>query len=236
MFGNQLEMLSLLLVGLSLAGLSNLSEAVHTYDELLEMLLQATDINDIHPIFVELGRPFQDYADLANLNVQNCIPTRILFDNRAGHLLGPVAQDYVTERVTAQQQLCEQTFIQRLTNQFEIYSQDWPTKAYFKEFITFVQPWPTMQTERDEMIHRVTFNLFDYYDWRGTQNIGSRNIKVIRGALIKASRVVWRLFGGFLASLKTGRPFEPPINFDQEYALMLAKIAEAVLVAGPSTA
>ena len=231
MFGNQIAVLSLLLVGLSLSNFCNLSEAAHTYDELLEMLLQATDINDIHPIFVELGSSFQDYAALANINEEDCTPARILFDNRAGHLLGQTAQQYVTIMVERQRDICEQTFVNRLTTQFAIYNQDSSWRVYFDEFIGFVRPWPTIATQRHQIRDIIKDSIFNYYHWRQTEGTGTKNIVKIRRTLVQNSRDVYRFFSGFLASFNTGRHFAPFLDITNFYAITLGKVAEAVLFA-----
>ena len=86
MFGHQLAIFSLLLVGLSLS--SNLSEAVRHPNELFQVLHHSTDFTEIHTAFVELGAELQVYAELTDVREENCTAERILFRNRFGHLLG----------------------------------------------------------------------------------------------------------------------------------------------------
>ena len=230
MFGNQLAMLSLLLVGLSLSGLSNLSEAAHTYDELLEMLLQATDAEKIHSIFEELGGPFKVYADLADVGKEYCTPERILFNTKFAHLFGPGAELYILTLVEVQQEICEDTFIERLLDQYDKYLGNWGGKEEFQDFINFVDPWPTLETETIEMIEGIKKSIRSYLEWRMTQRSRPVQEKHASSSLFRSGRVVYKFLGSFLASFSTGRPFMPYLGFELQHALSLAKISDALRV------
>ena len=231
MFSNQLAILSLLLVGLGLS--SNLSEAAYDTRELFEMLPYVTDHNVIHYIFVRLGGPYQAYANLRDVKEENCTPERILFDERIARILGPGVQNYVRKFVDEQRLLCEQTFINRLINKYAIFLGDWPRKDSFQQFSNFVEPRPTLATNRNEMTNIVE-NVEKYIEWRKSQSPRLVSERVIRSALYQSCVFVNDLLGNFLASLKTGRPFHPPLSLELQEAIALAKIADAVVFFWPA--
>ena len=230
MFGNQLAMLSLLLVGLSLSNLSNLSEAARSEGELLQMLLTATDSVAIKGIFEELGEPFKVYADLSDVRVENCTPERILFRTNFGYLFGPGVERYIATMVTRQQELCEDTFTDRLTAGYNSYQENWLGKEHFQQFLRFVRPWPTLKTQTHEMLDSIIVNIETYIKWRMKQQPEPRSRTQVYNWLIQSSLYVYQLLGGFLASFKTGRPFQPDLSLGFQHALALAQIAEAVRV------
>lgn len=224
MFSNQLVILSLLLVGLSLSGLSKLSEA-YNRRKMLDRLLEATDYNEIHTIFLGLGGPFQEYVDLCNVREENCTPERILFENKQADLLGQGAKDYVNTFVVQQQELCEETFVKRLSFQYENYLKDWQGKEYFEQYINFVLPWPTIAMEWDEMTENIRKNIQEYLNWRMVQSPRPRNIHHLRASLLESSKMVYDWLGNFYTSFKTGRIFLPALTYEQQHAIVLGKIA-----------
>ena len=235
MFGNQLAMLSLLLVGLSLSGLSNLSEAQPSTKQLQNALKQSTDLDEVHAILVQLGGTYKVYADLAKVDVAHCTPERILFRPNVIHMeLGPGFEHYIATVVMKQQELCEDTFIERIIDQYSIYLQNWDGKGVFQQYLGFVEPWPTVLTVTDQTAQYAETNIQSYIQWRKREPPKTSNELYLRFQLIESCRVVHNLLGSFLASFRTGRPFWPPLGDELQFALMLGKIAEDAIIAEAS--
>ena len=228
MFGNQLAMLSLLLVGLSLSNLSNLSEAVPIPAELRLLLFTADDPNQIQTLFVDLGPEFQDYADLINVSVENCTPQRILFNNRYENLFGRAVRTYVDNLIRLQRQLCEDTFTDRFREHCIVYRSEWEGKQYFQEFLNFVDPWPTAMTPRNQMGY-IKENIKSYMNWYIQQPGRGTDINIARRNLMDSCFFIFQHFYSLLASLETGRPFQPDLGFELNQDFVEVKIAEAVI-------
>ena len=227
MFGNQLAMLSLLLVGLSLSGLSNLSEGVElTRRQLLRDLRLSIDFNEIYRLLLLIGGEYQIYADLANINEKNCTPERLLFKPSYMHThLGQGLENYIAIMVERQRLLCEQSFVQRLIYQYYLYQDEWDGKEDFELFMEFVNPRPTLMAS--DMTNHIGKNIQSYINWRMTQDhIPEEDA---RTTLMKSCEFVNNLFGSFLASFRTGRSFMPTLDDELKGALVWAMIAEAVL-------
>ena len=224
MFGNQLAMLSLLLLGLSLS--SHLSEAVRDRHELLYILRNAVDPMVIFPVLIDLGEEFQIYADLSNIKEWNCTPERLLFVNKLSHLFGKGAKQYVEIFLNKQRKLCEQTFIPRLKAQYTRYKEDWYGKDIFQEFIDFVKPWPTLNTEAHQMIHSIRANIESYKKWRMEQPTRFKDPVEIHYNLLATCEYVYSLLGSFSASLRASPYFHPELDKELTSAVALGMIAD----------
>ena len=229
MFGNQLAMFSLLLLGLNLS--SNLSEAVRRSLPVLFALLNNADNHvQLREAFQELGGDFQIYADLAEVVIENCTPERILFANPKGEYLGEGAQAYVNHYVNEQRLLCEQTFFQRLHDQYAKYKRDWPSKIVFVEFVNFVQPWPRLDFETLEIADWIPLNIEAYMDWREHKNPRPMTRSQIYNWVRQSNYNVYEWLAGFASSLRANPNFRPELDWEQAHAIVLGMIAEAVKV------
>ena len=227
MFGNQLAILSLWLVGLSLS--NNLSEAARPNpNELFLVLRHSTNFIEIYNAFMELGRDYRIYVDLTDVRKENCTPNRILFNNRHIHLFGDGARQYVTSFVELQRRVCEDTFIERLARQYELYQTNWPGKGAFQEFINFVVPWPTFGMNWDAFKQSVEVNIQSYIDWREMQNPSPRSRDQIHSWVIRSSIKVFKFLGSFSATMRANANFEITLDYEQAHAVALGMIADAV--------
>ena len=230
MFDNQLAMLSLLLVGLSLS--INLSEAVPnlpTLQQLLQMIHQAKEPQHILNLFRLMGEDYKIFVDLADANKDNCTPERIHFDTRnLDRMFGESAANYVKSAVSLQRRICEDTFTERLWDQYHNLQDGWPGKKYFDEFVRFVNPWPTFETETHDIVQHIRANLETYTNWRYNRR-PSRDPTEISDQVIENSIRIHQILHGFLASLRQRSNFRPNLTPELERTIALGKIAEAVM-------
>ena len=226
MFARRLATLGLLLLSLSLS--SNLSGAVRSHQVLLQLLRQATDINDVYGLFEELGDDFKIYANLRVISDFNCTPDRILFMTNVKKELGAGAQHYVMYYVNQQRRLCEMTFVYRLRRQYVHFLQNWPGKEHFTQFLEFVDPWPSPGSDMHDFADSIIENIKSYADKRMEQSPWIQDRNQVYDQLVQSSAIVNRMFAGFIASLKY-RDFRPNVGDDLEHALKVGKIAEAIL-------
>ena len=225
MFGNQLEMLSLLLLGLSLS--SNLSEAVPNRRELLQFISHATDHDELKTAFLILGGPFKEYAELTEVTLNNCTPKRILFPNTLNNYLGEGARDYVTYWVGKQREVCELTFFDRLLWRYADYLDDWRGKEYFQQYVNFIEPWPIFGMDWNVFKQSVRGNIQKYIDWRETQSPKPSDRNQVLFWLIASNNYVYRSLSGFYASMRANEDFQPVLSFEHAHAVALGMIAEA---------
>ena len=228
MIGNKLAILSLLLVGLSLS--SNLLMAARRNRHMLYRLLYETSNPFLlREAFQDLGGTFQIYADLDEITEENCTPERILFANPKSEYLGEGAQLYVHLRVETQRRLCEQTFFRRLNARYTSYNENWYGKEDFQQFISFVQPWPTLNFETLEIADWIPLNMEAYMDWREHQTPRIRSRVQARRLAANSSLYVYGLLAGFASSFRANANFRPELDWEQAHAIVLGMIAEAVI-------
>ena len=226
MFGNKLAILSLMLVGLSLSGLSHLSEAARRA-QLLQLILHATDHNELKTAFLQLGGQFREYADLTEISLNYCHPERILFRNTMNDYLGVGARDYVTYWIGRQREICELTFFDRLLRQYADYTEDWEGKGCFQQYVNFIVPWPIFGMDWNAFKESVRGNIQAYIEWRESQNPKPINPNQIKYWIVQCNRHVYYLLSGFYASMRANEDFQPVLSFEHAHAVALGMIAEA---------
>ena len=224
MFGNQLAMFSLLLLGLSLS--SNLSEAVPTHDELLQFIRHATDHKELKNAFLLLGGRFKEYADLTKITLNNCTPERILFQNTLDGYLGEGSRQYVTHWVGKQREVCEMTFFDRLLNRYADYLGDWGGKECFQQYVNFIEPWPIFGMDWNVFKISVRGNIQRFIDWRESQRPYPSDRNQAMLWIIASNSHAYRLLAGFSATMRANENFRPVLSLEHEHAVALGMIAE----------
>lgn len=228
MLWSRLAILGLQLVGLSPSSPNHLSEAVRTQGELLRLLQQAMTDREMLPLLEELGPDYAFYSRLRSVTESHCTAERILFDRDVTEELGPVAQEFVADSINRQREICKQTFVTRLARQIYRYRENWRGKGPFEQFLRFVDPWLTLDSNMRDFRESLSRNVESFLDWcMKRRNLTSKAHSrfLVHGWLVEGCNAVDRMYGHFIASLEQDPNFQPVLTHDAQHMLITAKIA-----------